>query len=166
MLQQSQRVKTQTQSSPVLYTQLSAAHYYKSIYIIPPAVQLLSTLWQSSQGLLNQWCWWSEVLMWKTELLKQWSRSASTHFGVKWSTQLFFFSPSSLKVFFGALCAFINRTAEGLNRKWGWERGNDMQQRATGWNQSRGSCNEDKTSVHGAPALPTEPLGRLHNFSF
>ncbi len=35
-----------------------------------------------------------------------------------------------------------------------------MQQRATGWNRTSGCCSEDTASVHGAPALPTELLGR------
>ncbi len=35
-----------------------------------------------------------------------------------------------------------------------------MQQRATEWNRTLGGCSEDTASVHGAPALPTEPTGR------
>ncbi len=39
------------------------------------------------------------------------------------------------------------------------QRGNDMQQRATGWNQTCGRCSEDKASVYGAPALQTDRPG-------
>ncbi len=46
----------------------------------------------------------------------------------------------SRPVFCGLFWVFIYRTAEGLNRKWGGERGNDMQQRATGWNRTRGAA--------------------------
>ena len=49
----------------------------------------------------------------------------------------------------------------GQPQRWketGWERegGSDMQQRAPGRDLNRGHCSEDKASVHGTPALPTE----------
>ncbi len=62
--------------------------------------------------------------------------------------------------YFLDFCAFIlNRTAAELNRKWGRERGNDMQQRAAGCNWTRGCCSRDTASVHEAPAPLTELPG-------
>ncbi len=49
----------------------------------------------------------------------------------------------------GAFVPSFDRTAEEL----------DMQQRATGWNQTWGHCGEDTASVHGVPTRPTEPQG-------
>ncbi len=62
--------------------------------------------------------------------------------------------------FWGLFRPLFERTAEGLYRKRGWKRGNDMQQRATEWNQTWGCCSEDTASVYEAPSLPTEPQGR------
>ncbi len=68
----------------------------------------------------------------------------------------FFFLSCLKSFFFIAFCAFIERTAEVLDRKWWGERGDDMQKRATERNQTQDRCNEDSFSVHEAPALPTE----------
>ncbi len=57
---------------------------------------------------------------------------------------------------FSLFCSFSERTDEGLDRKWGRERGNDMQQRTTWWNRTGGHCSKDAASVHGALALSTE----------
>ncbi len=61
-----------------------------------------------------------------------------------------------LKIFLGPL---FDRTAAELDRKWWRERGNDMQERATGWNQTHGCCSEHTASVHEAPTLTTEQPG-------
>ncbi len=67
--------------------------------------------------------------------------------------------PFILKTYFWGFCAFIlDRTAEELDINVG-ERGNDMQQRAAGWNRTCGHCSEDTASVHGAPAYQLSSQG-------
>ncbi len=60
-------------------------------------------------------------------------------------------------MFFKTFGPFIDRTAEGLDRKQKGvrEKGNDMQQRAAGWNRISVTV-----SAHGVSALPTELQGR------
>ncbi len=55
-------------------------------------------------------------------------------------------------------CAFIDRTFERLDRKWGRERRIDTQQR---WNRTHGHRSRT-VSVHVTPALLTETSGHLH----
>ncbi len=57
--------------------------------------------------------------------------------------------------FFCLLCLYFDGTGQVLDRKWGREQIN-MQQRATGWNQTVAAV----ASVGGAPALQTELTGR------
>ena len=41
------------------------------------------------------------------------------------------------------------------------EKGDNRQHRAAGWTWALGCCSEDKASVHGALALPTELLEQI-----
>ncbi len=64
-------------------------------------------------------------------------------------------------LFLGFFAAFVPLSfLKGqLKSGQGRDRGNDMQQRVTMWNRTRGHCSEDTASVYGVPALPTEPPG-------
>ncbi len=78
--------------------------------------------------------------------------------GFKWKVRLFIYMYAYFFLFFKHIllgfCAFIlDGTAKELDRKWGSERGNNMQQRATGWNYTCGHCSQDTVFVHGAPAF-------------
>lgn len=61
------------------------------------------------------------------------------------------------KRYFRACLPLIDRKVVSVKR--GKEGGDDMQQRAIGWNQTCGLCGKHTAFVHGAPVLPGELMG-------
>lgn len=77
--------------------------------------------------------------------------------GVVYGSQNVGLSPQDWCLFFWASLCLTDGTV--VLASGGRERVDDMQQRATGWNQTSSRCGKDKDFVHGAPVLPGELMG-------
>ncbi len=78
----------------------------------------------------------------------------------------FFFFDFFYKDVICAFYAFIDRTAVEWTGNESRDKGNDMQQRATGWNRTCGNCSDGTASVHEALALLNELPGRTIRLVF